>query len=71
MMVDIACLQITCCLLPRRRRRGVWGPVILFRTDGVNPPVPKVLPGAKRLTAFRPGRYCASDGKPGSFNGTG
>lgn len=50
---------------------GIRGPVILFRTGEVNPPVPKVLPGAKRLTAFRPGRYCASDGKPGSFNGTG
>ena len=41
---------------------GIRGPVILFRTGEVNPPVPKVLPGAKRLTAFRPGRYCAYDG---------
>ena len=50
---------------------GIRGPVILFRTDEVNPPVPKVLPGAKRLTAFRPGRYCASDGRHGSYRATG
>ena len=50
---------------------GIWGPVILFRTGEVNPPVSKVLPGAKRLTAFRPGRYCASDGKHGSYRATG